>query len=656
MSDTFQNDPLERAQKTYSPLPMMVQRFKDMYGGRPAPRAPLNLEQQAAADDQKPEEGQPPMARLANSALPPGSPYPRQRAFQPFQFASIPRPHHQWGQEDPYPTLPQSFEVHGLLNGLSGYFSNNGGANIAQLALMMGPHAGAFLEGVQQGQLERAKEAREQLALRSAQLEERAKEQATVYSDIWGEHSALDPTMSKTIKGKTLLETMDAKAVEIGDIGPGSVSELIGFGATPSQVKTFLEHRDNRLRDLHATNKAMEDDTAEDVKYGLKPHPADTGRRGDYPLPGATDAPQPTDTAAVDPQTGKPAPAGAPAAKLPGDKDADDPFRSGTPEEQQTGESLASDVYRGIAAPKGTPKDVEHAAAVRASQIKRDIGNIIKDPAMKGRPDLVRKAVDKIDPTLGQEWQDYADYRKGPGATGQGGGGKEVEMWNDFGSLATVAHPGDPAHGIPGWSQSNWTAIARFKDSPQVQTAIGRAVTVTTTGDQLLNDIQQLPPEASDSNVLKRALTNIQNGGTADIRYVALYNDWLKYNQETNVLIRGGGSGGVTETGEAINVVPQILGSPGAYRTVVVHDAEMAHSRLQQYGNQWRQYGSPDPMPGSDQFSTDELHRIASIEPGHNLMPGETVDTDHGKMRWKGPYDERGHLRTDPTDNWEIVR
>jgi hypothetical protein len=277
----------------------------------------------------------------------------------------LPRPHHQWGQEERFPQLPQPFEVPQIAQGLSKYFSQNGSQNVAQIAMMMGPYAGQFLEGVQQGRHEAAQTAKEQLALHIAKLKETQEEEMTRYADVYAAHEALNQTsdpakMTKLVKGKTLMDDLYNTAVEIGDVGkPGTLGDLIASGAMPSDVHSFLEARDKKLRDLQKTKQAMDDDTAEEQKWGLTPaqKPAAGDPYSGY-QPAAPAAPGAAPAAAVDPQTGQPAPAAPPEAKLPGDKvagpgapsdasadqphDPEDPFAPGS-----AGESAVTDVMRG---------------------------------------------------------------------------------------------------------------------------------------------------------------------------------------------------------------------------------------------------------------------------------------------------------------------
>lgn len=582
----------------------------------------------------KPQPSPPGTPQLSPTGAPPPI-----RSFSPYIPAQPIRDHNDWGQPQPFAREPQSFEVPGIYHGVGQFFGGNGSAITALLGSGLVRNSSAFMKSYMQGAEFASKQRREDMQDHAMELDQKQQEETDAYAEVFNTYNAVG---YKPVNGVRIEDAIGRVAMRYGD---QNMQAVLAQG--PGAAYKLLQNRDAKWQDLHAGNTKAKDTSAEDALWGLTPaQPAGEGENASG-LPATLGAPS---SSAAAPSLGAAPPSGQPTAAKPGaepgapsDEPPDTPIEGG-----------AVSVFKGIEPGAYVPADVKNRMAVRANEMKNQVRQILKDPNVT--PDQVVPEVRrKLGSDVADELQAYMDYRRGPGVSGQSSGGKEQEYWNTLGTLASKAKPGDPAKGVAGWSQSNFAAISKFKSNTQIQNAIGRAVTVTTTGDQILADVQQLPPEASSEDTLTRAFENIKDGKSADPRYVALYNDWLKYNQETNVLIRGG-QGGITETEMATQMVPSILGRPEDYRTVVVHDAEMAASRLGQYENQWKQYGSPDPMPGTDEFARGELHRISSIEPVHNLEPGQTVETDHGTMRWKGPYDAKGHLHTDPTDNWELVR
>lgn len=632
----------QRAQP--QPSPDIWQRGQGKTPDQPTTVANLSPQPQAPpAQTVRPPKAMPWTAKPPlHQPSPPGTPQlsptgrpPPMRQFSPYVPTQPIRTPDAWGQPAPFAREPQPFEVPGINHGVGSYFAQNGSGITALLGLGLVKNSGAFMKAYMQGREFASKEAREDMQNHAMELDQKQREEADDYAEVFSSYNAVG---NKPLNGVRIEDAINRVAMKYNDT---NMQAVLANG--PLAAYKLLQNRDSHWQDGHAANKKAEDTAAEDALWGLTPaKPADdtAGLPATLGLPASS---------AAAPSLGAEPPAAEPTARKPGDppaadEPADNPIEDG-----------ATSIFKGNEPATYVSPHVKNAMALRAEQMKGQVSAILKDPNIT--PDQVVPEVRrKLGSEIADELQGYMDYRRGPGVSGQASGGKEQEYWNRLGTLAQKARPGDPAHGVAGWSQTNFAAITHFKNNQQVQNAIGRAVTVTTTGDQILADVQQLPPEASSEDTLTRAFENIKDGKSADPRYVALYNDWLKYNQETNVLIRGG-QGGITETEAAVGMVPPILGRPEDYRTVVVHDAEMAASRLGQYENQWKQYGSPDPMPGTDEFARDELHRISSLEPVHNLEPGQTVEGDDGvTRRWLGPYDEQGHLRTNPAKNWAPVR
>ncbi|HEX3520791.1 MAG TPA: hypothetical protein VHT52_01735 [Stellaceae bacterium] len=667
MSDGFQNDPLAAAQQTYSPLPQMVQRFRSMFGGGPAPRPPPDLEQQQQ-DTGRPDPSRMPewnQPRRQNLALRPGAPTPPIPQFTPFTGAMLPRPHHQWGQEERFPQLPQSFEVPNILKGLSGYYAQNGGANLAQIAMMMGPYAGQFLEGVQQGRSEAAKTAKEQLALHAAKLKERAEEQLTAYSDITGEYHAIDPTMNKSIKGRGYMDALHGKAVEIGDIGPGSLGELIEAGAKPSDVVKFLEGRDQRLRDLQKTKQALDDDTVEETKWGLHPQPkaaADPFATYAGQSPSAAPGAAPAATAAVDPTTGAPAPTAPPTAKLPGDKvagpgappdtaadqphDPEDPFAPGS-----AGEAAVTDVMRGgdmnaqvAKRHPGLADAVYLEADRRNGKVQELIRNPPKDPAQ------IMDQVKKISPAMADDLDQVLQYKR-PASGGTSGTGASIgTKGSQYGNkLADLAHLSDPK-----WNQGFYQDQQRFRTDVSTQTTLARTKDLAAMADRLNTDLR-----AVELDLKKRGMSTsdvnmdaIMRNLAGDPKYVPLHTDFLAYNDAYNTIVSGGRhtQGGAREQTNAIPTWAPL----STYRNVIKGHMSGVDGMIDAVRSRWRSIGgrddnlpSGDDRPSADAFEAIKDYKLMDYVTG--ARPMKDVVVHNGKrLLWTG----KNQIDRDARENW----
>jgi hypothetical protein len=638
----------------------MVQRFQSMFGGgRPAPVAPPDLEQQ----DQQEQQGGPPdpsrmpewnQPRRQNLALPPGVPTPRPAPFQPFIPASIPRPPHQWGQEERFPQLPQPFEVPHLLKGLSGYFAQNGSQSVAQMAMAMGPYAGQFLEGVQKGQHERAQQAKEQLALRAAKMQERAVEEQTAYSDIFAEYGALAGTsnpsmMNRPIKGVGFMDAIGNKAAELGD---NTLHDLIGAGAKPSDVQKFLEARDQRIRDLQKTNKAIGDDTVEETKWGLTPA-AQTGGGEDNSYsglrePGSPAAPQETSAAPVDPLTGKPAPAAAPAAKPPEDKahDPEDPFATGS-----AGEAAVTDVQRGgdmntqVAKRHPGLADAVYTEANRRNGKLQDlITNPPKDPVQ------ILDQVKRINPAVADDLDQVLKYKR-PASGGTSGTGASIgTKGSQYGNkLADLAHLVDPQ-----WNQGFYQDQQRFRTDVSTQTTLARTKDLAAMADRLNTDLRVVEADLkkrglSTSNVNMDAILKNFMG---DPKYIGLHTDFLAYNDAYNTIVSGGRHT-VSGAREASGAIPAIA-PLATYRNVIKGHMSGVDGMVDAVRSRWRSIGgkddnlpSGDDQASQDAFQTIKDYKLMDYVTGARPMKDVVIHNGH-RVVWTG----KNQVDRDARENW----
>jgi hypothetical protein len=665
MSDAFQNDPLDRAQKVYSPLPQMVQRFQSMFaGGRPAPVAPPDLEQQ---DQQEQQAGPPDPSRMPEwneprrqtLALPPGAPTPRRAPFQPFMPASLPRPPHQWGQEERFPQLPQPFEVPHLMKGLSGYFAQNGSQSVAAMAMAMGPYAGQFLEGVQKGQHERAQQAKEQLAIRAAKMTERAVEEQTAYSDIFAEYGALagtsDPkAFTRPIKGVGFIDAIGNKAAELGD---STLHDLIGAGAKPSDVQKFLEARDNRIRDLQKTKTAIEDNTVEDARWGLTP--AAKGGGGDdnsysgLRYPGEA-APAVASAAPVDPTTGKPAPVGAPAAKLPGDKVAGpgapaDKTDAG-PEETPV-DSIATSVVRGVEPSTEMAKMFPRAAregTLRGAQQITDLENLERNPPKD--PAAIMSAIKKVNPSVASDVQSVLDYKMpasgGTSGTGASPGTKAGQYSDRLRNLAQLVDPK--------WNQGFYQDQQRFRTDVGTQNTLARTKDLAAMADRLNTDLRavELDLKKRGMNTSSVNMDAIVRNLAGDPKYVPLHTDFLAYNDAYNTIVSGGRhtQGGAREQTDAIPTWAPL----STYRNVIKGHMSGVDGMIEAKQSQWRSIGgkddnmpSGDDRPSAEAFQAIKDYKLMDYVTGARPMKDVVI---HNGVRtvWTG----KNQVDRDSPENW----
>jgi hypothetical protein len=627
-----------------SALAGLANSFQQLFSGRPAPQAarpgpsPFQFPGRSQIP-QGPEQDQGPRQTGTTSslALPKGSPQPRDR-FTPY-VPTLPRHFSQWGQPEPFPRLPQSFELPGIYGGLSQFFGQNGSAFSSPIALLMGRYAGDYQKGVMEGQKFKAQMAKEKLAEQAVLLQRRQEAEMTEYHDIFDEYSVLqgeaDPAkITRTIKGVGLQDALWNKAKEIGD---DKVAALIESGAGVAQVMAFEAAREAKFQDLSKANKKTEDQTAEDTGWDLTPAEKSTSAPAGSSIDPAAQFNRPGPAApAIDPATGKPAPKPVEAAPP-----KDDP---GAPKLESNTDEEADNVVRGIEPSTALPPDVRRAVLLRGANKLSKIDKLIADPNLKPE-DVIPAAKRELGPGIGAELENYANYSKGPSAGGLGGsGGKEQGYWNRLASLAKKARPGNPDGGVAGWNQATFQAIQQFRDESQKQNSpIQRIPTVAAAGEQVLNDLDLIQKKYGKG--ANTSLASVKGKLGLDPLYSALYGDWLNYNQDVNVLTT---SPSVTETKAAEDTV-RWYGSASAYRAVVKNHMGVADSRIGQLHGQWNSYGTGDQMPGYNPQAEQSIDKIKRLDPVSGLMPGGTLTDKTGK---KWTYTGKNARDPDAEENW----
>jgi hypothetical protein len=129
--------------------------------------------------------------------------------------------------------------------------------------------------------------------------------------------------------------------------------------------------------------------------------------------------------------------------------------------------------------------------------------------------------------------------------------------------------------------------------------------------------------------------------------------DWIRYNEDIDVLTRGTPSVGMAE--QAIQTQPQFpfLGSLSGYRAAVRRDMDQAQSRVQQLHGTWEQYQTGDPMPGFNPRAEADMEAIKKIDFDTGTKPGG-INTHPDGSRWR--YTAVNPEDPGARENWEPVQ
>jgi hypothetical protein len=671
-----------------SALGGLAQSFQRMMGGgqppRPVPqgRSPW----QAPGQSQMPvQPGQvPPDQRwkgtTASLFLPKGAPQPPAK-FTPFMRSQPTTSHTQWGQEEPFPNLPQPFEGPSLLTNASKFFGQNGSPPIAMLALSMGKNAGAFIDGVMKGQEWKAKMHREQMIDNAEELAQKQQKEMYTYFDTVDEYASAagvgsaSQVGSYAIKGVTLLDALGQEATKLGD---DKLLAVLGTGSVDKALD-FLHHRNENWQTLTKANKAMTEqdklDREEQSTFGqtFGGTPGGGGQQSTNPANnfqqpgGATQTPQ---NPALQ---GRPAPTIMPAdqhqqqSQAPTAPPEDTPWAKDAPNVQEAARLAATG--RGV---KFEDKRANDYIANQALRMHDWIFKNIRDNPAIG-PDVIDKdghmisspVADALNKALGGQFADdstsltYYNSGLGGGQTGGGGGGGPEQNYNQLlKDLALKRRPGDPAKGVPGWQQRNYQLITDFEKNNQVAQTVGRFSNLSTTGMQLKEAIDGLPSDLTKGgpkSAFAQAISNFNQGKfTGDPRFQAVITAWNNYNIEKNVLLRGG-IGGQGETERASATVPPLFARPEDYRIALVQDAQNVMQRGYQIQKRFRDLGGQGDPPGWDRDGFETTKNLANIEPVRNAQPGDRVTLGGKPAIWRGYYDNNGKA-IPPDQRYEQVQ
>jgi hypothetical protein len=640
-----------------SALQGLVKHFAQQTQGNPNPKFLPPPPGPGGGQKKPPKLGStdPPMRDArAMAPVPANAPQPPP-AFSPY-LRPLPRDDSQWGQPEPFPRLPQSFELHGMYQNLGGYFAQHSAYASAPVAANLAGQSKEYQDGFMKGQDWKMKMAQEQVRLNAAKLEDLERTRSMLYADVFARHRAEgdnDPT--------AVHDDLWKVAVEHGD---QDVIRMLEHGDSAEKVRRFLAEHEANIRALGAANKKSDEQEAVEAQAGLAPA-RDEGGGGSG---GVYDRYAPGATGGAAPAAG---PTAGPSASS-GDKDVratgvGDPLAPDKDDTRSEGEKLidggAWDMVSGFKPTGGDySKPTMTRMAIKKIQMENALKDIARNPNLNKdgqHPEEVLDAVRKAVPDAASTLDQYSKYQMGPGVGGRASsGGPEAPMWGLMEPLAAKMYPGDKQTGEGAFSASNFTKRLAFADNTQYQTTLRRVATSSEGGAQVIAAANALPPEASDPNVFRRAMKQAMDEGTGDERYVALANAVKRYQSEMNVVIRGG-VGGQGETMENLRTVNPIFATPTNYRLIVAQDAQLAQASVNSFKHQYKQMGG-GPMPGLDPDAEEQLHDLANMDPVHQVQPGQVVpgkEWSDGKARvWLGPFDARGRLRQNPDDNWDMAK
>jgi hypothetical protein len=632
-----------------SQLQALVQHFSQQSQGKPNPQF-LPPPPGQGGQPQKPRLGStdpPDPSAQAYAPIPANAPRPPP-SFTPF-IKSMPRDHSQWGQDEAFPRLPQSFELPGMYQNLGSFFGQNGSFRTAPLGAGTAAYAAAYQEAFQKGQQEKMKMAKEQLALHRYQLEDQTDAEISGYRDIYNEYAEMagrDPTKmaTQTVGGVSMHDAVWRKAVELGD---KPIIAMLEDGASAEKVMRFQQDREARLQDLKKANaKSAQEDAAAEL-YGLKPSqqqqeqtsPWETMRSGGALAPAAPGAAPPARTPAE------------PDARAKGVGDPLEPDKAAEKDADDIDDPVAKqrhdaavEVFKGFE-PKDIPAQWLPYAGVEARNLEDKVGNIV-NLAKQGKikpEDVIPEIRKQVSGKVADDAQSILDYKMpGVGGGGQGGGqgGKEQNYKTLLGNVATVVKP--TTDKSPGWNAANYQAQERFRTDVNTQTVILRSNSLAADGGAVLADLKELERKGVPSDGIN--LSGILNYAARDPTYAKLAGDWKAYNDAFNTVVTGGRhvqSGASSQE----SVAPVSYASPAAFRAAIKGHMNDALGYLDGEHKRWESIGGTETnMPSYNPATEKQLRDMKDMDYLTGTMPGQTYTNHKGVTKtWVGgnlnPYD-----------------
>lgn len=648
-----------------SALGGIAQTFARMMGGappRPAPqpgRSPFQFPGQSQVPVQPGQSGPPQrwQGTTASLALPRGAPQPRAK-FTPFIASPPTTSHKQWGQIEPFPNLPQSFENPGIYQGLSKFFGQNGSAAIIPLALSMGKNAGAFLEGVMQGQEWKAKMHREKMQNDAFELQQRMGEELHVYFDTVDEYESAagaataDAVGDYAIGGVTMLEALEKKANDLGD---NELLGVLGTGSVDKALKFISRRNDNWQTLAKANQKMSEQEAADQIWGGSENQGQGEGAGQGAKAEGAALArPHVTPTGrSIPTDPGKPIP--APTSQPGGGETTESGDQLPPDERSDRDKSLDG---RAISLLKGyKPQGMEFGGPVEMAQvgkrmidIKNTLSGIANNPNLKTRQQILDAVAKQVGPEAADDLAGYTDYTRGMGTStgGSGGSGGPERDWFDLLTpLARKIKPPNPATGRGGWSQRNYNAQTHFQNDPATQTVLLRSNSLAADGQAVMDDLKELERQGRSATGLD--LNQIVSMAERDPVYAKLYGDWLSYNDAYNTIVTGGRH---VESGAQaqVSTAPTSYASPAAFRAAIKGHMNDVYGMLEGEHNRWLSAGGEeDDMPSYNPKTEQEIRNMRDMDWLTGTLPGQTYSYGGVTKTWRPVNSLNPH---DPA-NWQ---
>jgi hypothetical protein len=583
-----------------------------------------------------PWTAQPPQHQPSPAGTPPLSPTgapPPLRQFTPYIPAQPIRDHDDWGTPAPFAREPQPFEVPSINHGVGSYFAQNGSGITALLGSGLVKNSGAFMKAYMQGREFATKQTRDDMQLHAMELDQKQQEETDDYAEVFNAYNA---NGYKPLNGVRIEDALARIAQKYNDT---NMQAVLANG--PGAAYKLLQNRDAKWQDGHAANKKAEDTTAQDELWGLKPaQPADGDDASGLPATLGQPARSAAEPGAA-PTSGAPtAKPGQPGAAPSADEPGDTPIDEG-----------AAQIFKGNEPGSYVPPDVKNAMALKAADMRKKANAILADPNIKPE-EVIPEIKRQLGATVAADAKGYSEYRSGPGVTGGSSGGKEQDYWNLLGDLVEKSKPGNPSQGLPGWNKSTYQAVRDFRDGAQKPNSpIQRIPTSVEAATNVRADLAAI--QARDGSSADVSPETLSGAAGKDPLYAQLKIDWIRYNEDIDVLTRGTPSVGMAE--QAINTQPQIpyFGSITGYRAAVRRDMDQAKSRVDELHGTWNQYQTGDVMPGFNQKAEQDMDRIRKMDFTTGALPGEVVPHPDGtKWRYLGANPENpGDVKT----NWRIV-
>jgi hypothetical protein len=93
--------------------------------------------------------------------------------------------------------------------------------------------------------------------------------------------------------------------------------------------------------------------------------------------------------------------------------------------------------------------------------------------------------------------------------------------------------------------------------------------------------------------------------------------------------------------------------SSAEYLSVIREHIGVAASRVDEFHNSWKQYGSPAPMPGLNKAAEEQIPRIRRLDVATGMLPGDRRTAKDGKTY---EYTGKDMDNPDADANWKVVK